>query len=217
MKKPTVAELTSLARALACNAARQDADIDDLTQEALWSARRRLRKTPVPRNAFALARTVMQRAIITYYAGGWRGTGVRYRQDFPLTEAPPDKTMLDPQGQWDDKIDLDGFLNGLETKHGSLARTVAENLVTPQDPAYCQLLRKTATRKTALHRRGARTHAVKHIKPSHKQLRTAFNLSRIEWHAILLKVRQFAAVWLITQTDAATLPTRIRGFAATAQ
>lgn len=198
---PTPQQLNVLAHSLARRITQQPADVDDLVQEALFSYHR----SSVHKKSFALARTLLQRCMWIYWSGGWRYSGARHREDFPLTAAPPDKMLQDPQGAWNNALDLDAYLNALEVMEGMLARRVAENLLQPQDERYCKLLRITARRKARLKQRGS-----KHIRPSHVQLRTAFKLTRTEWHRTLHRIRQFTADYLAERmSDPATLPVNV--------
>ena len=199
--RPTYHNLYKLAYSLAIRIAHQPADIDDLVQEAIWSAHRRLNKKPQPRKPYSLARTVMLRSMYTYYAGGWRLSGAKHREDLPFPTIPTDKTIHDPRHSWDSKADLDAFLTALETQHGTLARRVTENLLIPSDPAYCQLLHETAWNRYA-----------KRLRPSYKQLRLALNLSRTEWRQTLRAVRHFTANYLVTSYGLTTLPTRLHHY-----
>ncbi len=181
---PSHDELRVLAASLARNLARQPADIDDLMQEGLWSAYRCLARTKDPKKPFALARTVMQRAMITYYAGGWRRSGARYREHIPLP-AGADGSH-NPVDGWNGALDLRQYLHELEQEFGITARQMAENLITPRHPVYCQLLHDKA-------RRTNRT-----IRPSNKQLRQSLKLTRKQWKNTLRVVRVFTRTWLAT-------------------
>jgi hypothetical protein len=216
--KPTLKELTKLAHALAFNVARQQADVDDLVQEGLWSARRMLLRIRHPNKPYALCRTIMQRAMITYYAGGWRGTGVRYRQDFPLTAAPPNRTMLDTQDRLDNKIDMEGYFSGLQAEYGLLARIIAENLITPKEPVYIQQLREAAEHKAKVLRRcSGVVQNVKRLRPSHKQLRMALDLERPAWQEVLKHIRHYTARWLAQQTEPSNLSPQVQRYLHTPQ
>ncbi len=216
--KPTLTELTRLAHALAYKTARQQADVDDLVQEGLWSARRMLLRIRNPNKPYALCRTIMQRAMITYYAGGWRGTGVRYRQDYPLTAAPPSRTTLDPQDRLDNKIDMEGYFSGLQSECGALARTIAENLITPKEPVYIQQLREAAEHKAkVLRRRSGVVQNVKRLRPSHKQLRMALDLERPAWQEVLKRIRHYTARWLAQQTEPGNLSPQVQRYLHTPQ
>lgn len=209
---PTAKELSNLACSLARRIAHQDADIDDLMQEGLISLHRMLQKVPHPDNPFAFARTLMQRCMLIYYSGGWRFSGARHREDLSWAAAPMEKTTIDPQRRWDNNLDLGAYLNALEGAEGALARQVAENLLMPQDEYYCSLLFDTAKKKAKARELKGQTAGVNRIRPSHYQLRMAFNLNRSKWHRTLHTIRRFTANYLAGPMQVRSLPMRVQEY-----
>ena len=198
---PTSKELRNLAYSLARRIAHQEVDIDDLAQEGLLSLHRMLQKVPHPDNPFAFARTLMQRCMLIYYSGGWRFSGARHREDLSWAAAPVEKTTIDPQRRWDNNLDLGAFLDALEAAKGELARRVAENLLAPQDEQYCNLLFEAAKESGGVR-----------LRPSHYQLRIAFELKRSQWQNTLHAIRTFTADYLAGPMRVRTLPMRVQQY-----
>lgn len=198
-KLPTVEQTKVLASALARKLAHQPADVDDLVQEGLLSWHYRVKRKPAPRKPFALARTVMQRAMFTYYRGRWCRSGARYREDVGLDFAPTEKVTQEPGQQWDDAINLNMYLTSLEVNLGTRARFVAENMIMPRDLFYCRALDTTATRERR-----------KHLTPTKQELCHVAGLDRKQWVVLLEQIREFTALWLLQTQEMCELPPKVR-------
>lgn len=191
-------EFYTLAHSLARRVAHNEADVDDLTQEAIFSLLRSLKRRGVaPNKQFAFARTVMLRAMQTYYAGGWRSTGTRQctYDEHPLDKIPEQQISVDPSEQLDTELVVQQYLNDLQQACGPLAHRVAYNLIAPRDPAYCQHL-------ITHHKRKRRTQ--KKVRVTNKRLREALELSRGRWRRTLREIREFTRCWLQEHAETPT-------------
>lgn len=190
------ADLSRLAHSLARGFTHNDADIDDLVQEALWSFERRLRamRTP-PNNPWAFAKTSMSRIMMCYINGDTRHTGARHNPR-PMVDIDYAGVQTDPWDQLIAELDLERYLNQLEVNCGPTARRVAENLLEPCDPCYCEALMASNQKKMRQKRRGQSVRGVHKIRVSHKELRQALGLERKQWHEVLQQVRTFTTGWL---------------------
>ncbi len=197
---PTMQQTQVLARALAKRMAHQPADVDDLIQEALWVWHRRAQRKPFPTKPFALARTVMQRAMQTYYGGRWCRSGARHQEDLPFECAPQVSVVQEPGQGWEEKITLDAYFAALEKECGTVARLVAENLIMPRDLFYCRAL------DDVVFTRGKRK-----LRPSQQALRQVLHIPRTDWNALLKRIRAFTALWLThTVVEGVELPEKVQ-------
>ena len=197
MPKPTQEQLNTIAHSLARRLAYTPADIDDLVQEALWGLHQAYHyQHRKPRKDFAFARTVMHRAIITYYN--------KRRLQPPLEPLLPGTPIpLPPRCTEGDRIDneivLHQYFDALECGCGRTARLIAENLIAPSDPVICEYIIKEVAQKQRLaknKRHRTQVRAFKHIRLSQRQIREALGFTRSQFTTTLQEVRKFTRGWL---------------------
>jgi hypothetical protein len=186
---PTPEELTAeeqinLAKALATRMAYDPADVDDLSQEALLKYIRSNRAHA--HKPFPFARTVMQRAIVSYY----RSQKLRpphLSMSALSTEQLRQVSHSNVFAAIEDKALLEQYLLAVESGMGPLARRAAENLINPKDPNYCKRIIKKTHRKKI-----RRT-----VNGSPLQLRRALGLkNRTQWAKLIRELREFTHLWL---------------------
>lgn len=204
---PTYTETVTLARSLAYHAAQQPADVDDLTQEALfaWHNCTQRQRGNDARKPFSLARTVMQFAMFSYYSRRWSMSGARHRaEDCFLEELPSGYTAVSQAAPNMDRLSLQEYLDALSASCGTMAAYIAKNLLMPQDLWYCRLISDAAQGPG---RRRAR--------PTHGHLREALGLTPTEWKHLLQQVRVFTARWLLYKEELVAVPECVHQYAAT--
>ena len=190
MPNPTTDQLDVIANALARAHAYCPADVDDLKQEALWGYCQALKRTPHPHSPFAFARTIMQRAMITYYHKH------RWHADHETLSAA---TPAADNDSVDNRLVLGQYLEALESGCGHTARRIAENLITPTDPDVCRfIIAEMTTTQQQLKRtpQGYAFKEVKQIRISKRQLRQALGVTRSQWTRTLKEVRTFTRSWM---------------------
>jgi hypothetical protein len=186
---PTTQELTALAQSLARNMCHEEGDVDDLIQEALRNCYRDFKQVPRPHKPFAFARTTMWRGMFDYYNNNKQRQ--RAREQSLEAQGMEFPAPRDEEQELLDRLEIEQYLTALEKTHGLLARRVAENLLAPTDPAFCQfILDEVAAKERANHKSSGR------VRISKRQLREAFELRPDEWQQIMTTIRTFTRTWL---------------------
>lgn len=137
---PSLEDVTPLARGLACKLAHREADIDDLIQTALFAYHRDVpRHQHRVRDPWALAKTILERAMIAYYYYSYPSKGrfyllnsQEYKRYEPIDDHPVSCNAT--EDNLFDQLDLEDYFVKLEQQCGKTARVLAENLITPKDP-----------------------------------------------------------------------------------
>ncbi len=190
MSQPTVFQLNVLATSLARKYARVLHEQDDFIQEGLWAYTKATKRTTVKRqkinNPFAFARTVMQRAMISYHQH---------------TVHHPDTEQLYPDTATthttiDERLWLEQYLNALESQYGTRLRRVAVNLIEPTDKIVCAYILKESRAKQRAQRQGASVRGVQQIRLSRRQVQEAFGYTTQEWRVVINILQTFTTQWL---------------------
>lgn len=192
MPNPTQDQLNTIAKSLARNAAYCPADYDDLVQEALFGAYLAFRRFKHPRKPFAFARTIMRRAMISYYNRNQPGRYVSL-EHHPLEyqtlyHASPLRTgdyeiphvgwitparqraqmtslPFDPaEHELDHELFLEQYFTALQSSLGLRPRRMAENLIAPNDPAVCTYVIEAAARKERANKTRTAHHQLRGVK-----------------------------------------------------
>lgn len=208
-------EVTPLAGMLARRFAHREADVDDLVQVGLIAYHRseaRLRGQPI-RKQWALARTILQRAMVGYYYYTYPKIG-RFLQwntnefkRYAPVEAIDAVASTDMQAQL---FELEDYFAAVEKAFGPQMRRVAENLVEPRDPDVVEYILneckdkmrlrmkhagKSAAAKRRLHLpRGGGAHYP--IRVTQTQIGAALGYAPWQWARILDTIRDFTRAWL---------------------
>ena len=185
-KLPTSQELGILARALAIRMAHNPTDVDDLSQEALLWCHNTFRRTPKPTKPFALARTVMQRAMITYYH---KPCHRKAQHEEPLS-AHTEHMLVPTYNASDDKLYFEQYFGALESMLGPMARRVAEDLLAPSSEEFCEFIIKETKQKN-----------LRKTRITSQQLRRALGIKRSEWATIMRGIKGFTRTWLSIMGD----------------
>lgn len=95
-------------------------------------------------------------------------------------------------------LELDEYLAALERRLGPTARRVAENLISPVDPACCASIMAEIRSKQRRRAAGdARPRGcARTIRISNRMVRVGLRLSPREWRDQLARVRAFTREWL---------------------
>ncbi len=190
MLKPTTSQLNVLATSLARKYAQATHEQDDLVQEGLWAYTKAVRRTRHPNKPFAFARTVMQRAMISYYH--------TVSQRIPDTEQlyPNTAVIYTTHTTIDERLWLEQYLEALESQHGSRIRTVAANLVDPTDKRVRSYILKEVRAKQRAQRRGVAVRGIHQIRLSQRQVREALGYTTTEWRVVMNILQTFTTQWL---------------------
>ena len=218
-----VVQIKPLAESLARRIARQHADVDDLVQTGLLayiSDLRRLRRCSktrsgtlkTPERAWALARTILRRAMFGYYGSAperasWRSESLN-QQPRPYPHAQADRyriVALDDQtahygsshlvvGQQTELLEMNDYLGALERACGHQARVIVENLIAPMGDCAMQLLIEMQRKRRAQSRGYSHSHP--RVRVSQRAVREAMALDKQTWATELQRVRGFTRQWL---------------------
>lgn len=192
MPNPTQDQLNTLAKSLARTMSYCPADYEDLVQEALFGACLAFRRFKHPRRPFAFARTIMRRAMISYYNRNQPGRYVSL-EHHPLEyqtlyHATPLRVLdyetpyvgfvtparqraqmaslpFDPsEHELDHDLLLEQYFTALQSSLGLLPRRIAENLIAPNDPAVCAFAIEASARKERANKSRTAHHQLRGVK-----------------------------------------------------
>lgn len=193
---PSNEQLIGLATALARRKARNEADIDDLVQQALWDVHYSCKGEDMPQ-ALGLAQTIILRAIRKYYNGEWTRAGGKYDPTECVSlESSGFTRAVDPWAEVHDEMDMELYFQQLEAVHGPLARKVAENLIQPTDEEYCRYLIKHQRVRERRRARGEHVRNFKKVTTNRHQLRRALGLNNFRWEILINNIKDFTREWL---------------------
>lgn len=143
---PPLEEAQRLAYYVARSLARREADIDDLVQIGLIAYHQDFDRHTNVRKPWALAKTILRRAMILYYSGyradikKWHEvqSSNAWKRDTPLDDL--ENSEGEEQQNIFDELELESYYAALEKECGCTARVFAENLIAPTNPCIAGYL-----------------------------------------------------------------------------
>lgn len=234
-KLPSLDEITPLARSLARRIAHRADDIDDLIQVAMFAyhtetAADRRRRV---RNKWSLAKTILHRAMLSYYYTFRTDGSLRVQQqraEWRFSE-PIDlfnfRCRLDGQAE-DAPLDvlheLADYFVALEAACGPTARIMIQNLLEPNDPCIAgyilaesrdkQMSRGTPEAKAIAKKgnfrklpRGGGTSSKFPIPVTARRIQQAMGMSPYQWQQQMGPIQAFTREWLTRNSIRVASPT----------
>lgn len=196
----SIRDLIPLARHLSHQLA-APVEPDDLVQEALLWAHKDFARIQRAANPYALARTVMTRAMWRLYHNGAIKRARRFEEPLtPLTDVAA-ITDMSTQTRVTEQIMFDEFLAALERQCGADARRVAENLIRPSEECSWSLLSETIQKRrardwpTRRHQTRPRGGALR-ARVSGRMIREGLGYSSNRWMRLMRAVKEFTVTWV---------------------
>lgn len=200
-----VGRLRPLAEGLAHRIARQPADVDDLVQVGLLAYivdyRRLLKgvstrrgRLCTERDAWALAKTVLRRAMLGHYGAWAERMSARTPSLDDIGAVLVRYAASDSHQRQSDLLELHDYLDALEHKCGRTARLVAQNLIEPVGDCAVRLTIEVRRKQAA--QRGGYSPSQPRVRFSQRAVRVALALDRRAWTAALAQVRGFTRAWI---------------------
>ena len=172
------------------------AERDDLIQFALYELHLAQQKVGALRKPYAFGRMVLQHAMMSMVRRAAK------QRETPLDDIMlPDVTKALPavQSSADEDIALQDYFTALERTHGTLARSIAENLCSPRDERVCRfLVEDTVTRAVRAQRAGIRPRGLRRIRVTRHKVRVALGVDKGNWARQMRVIKGFTRDWLAT-------------------